>query len=110
MSKHRPGPWVLSETSVLRHGDTKETQICEIFCNRNNKLIAEIPDYCYHAEDAEQDKADARLIAAAPELFEALRQITREYRRIRSADMPHEETENIVCVEAALKALAKATA
>lgn len=49
-SKHRPGPWILSETSVLRHGETEHTQICEIFCNRNNKLIAEIPDYCYHSE------------------------------------------------------------
>ncbi|HEJ6444628.1 TPA: hypothetical protein SL854_001688 [Pseudomonas aeruginosa] len=78
MSKHRPGPWILSEASVLRYGDTKETQICEIFCNQNNKLIAEIPDYCYHADDAEQDMADARLIAAAPDLLSALELVISE--------------------------------
>lgn len=74
MSKqnHRPGPWILSESSVVRHGDTEPTHICEIFCNKNNKLIAEIPDYCYHPEDAEQDRADAKLIAAAPELLAEL--------------------------------------
>lgn len=72
MNNHRPGPWILSETSVVRHGDTKPTQIGEIFCNRNNKLIAEIPDYCCQPEDVEQDMADARLISAAPELLEAL--------------------------------------
>lgn len=78
MSKHRPGPWILSESSVLRYGDTKETKICEIFCNRNNKLIAEIPDYCYHAEDAEQDRADARLLTAAPELLETIQALLAE--------------------------------
>lgn len=86
MSKHRPGPWILSESSVLRYGETKETQICEIFCNRNNKVIAEIPDYCFHPEDVDQDRADARLIAAAPELLEALKACVSQIRALCSPD------------------------
>lgn len=70
--KHRPGPWILSEYEV-RHPITLELRKgCEIFCNKNNKVIAEIPDYCFHPEDAEHDKADAKLITAAPKMLAAL--------------------------------------
>jgi hypothetical protein len=72
MNKFTPGPWILSETEVVRHGDTAPTKICEIFCSNNNKLICEIPDYRYHQEYDASDAADARLIAAAPCLLEAL--------------------------------------
>jgi len=95
MSNHRPGPWILSESSVLRYGDTKETQICEIFCSRNNKVIAEIPDYCYHAEDADQDRADARVLTAAPELLADLIEaaaILRRYEALHRAKNTEEST------------------
>lgn len=72
MSKHTPGPWILSETEVYRYGEVVPTKICEIFCSNNNKVICEIPDYRYHAEYDVSDAADARLITAAPDLLEAL--------------------------------------
>jgi len=105
--RHRPGPWILSETSIIRHGDTEPTQIGEIFCNRNNKLIAEIPDYCYHAEDVEQDKADARLIAAAPELLEALEIVIRDKAPSYHDCIDDGEPECAWCI--ARKAIVKAT-
>ena len=77
MSKHTPGPWILSETSVLRYGDTLPTKICEIFCSNNNKVICEIPDYRYHAEYDVSDRADAHLLTAAPDLLEALEELER---------------------------------
>lgn len=72
MSKHTPGPWILSETEVLRYGEKTPSKICEILCSNNNKVICEIPDYRYHAEYDVSDMADARLLATAPELIEAL--------------------------------------
>lgn len=91
------GPWHRSGCTVYALNEQST-------CNRFSALV----------QDAHSTREEllsvAKMMQAAPDLFEALRQITREYRRIRSADMPHEETENIVCVEAALKAMAKATA
>lgn len=72
MSKHTEGPWILSEYEV-RHPITLELRKgCEIFCKDNNRVVCEIPDYHFHAEDIEYQSADARLITAAPSLLEAL--------------------------------------
>lgn len=72
MSKHTEGPWILSEYEV-RHPITLELRKgCEIFCKDNNRVVCEIPDYHFHAEDVEYQSADARLITSAPDLLEAL--------------------------------------
>jgi len=72
MSKHTPGPWILSEYEIRRPITNELRKGCEIFCKDNNLVVCEIPDYHFHAEDVEHQNADARLIAAAPELLEAL--------------------------------------
>jgi len=60
-SGHTPGPW-------------KRERLC-IFCP-NGSLIAEVhEDYFTHTSE---DEANARLIAAAPELLEALILLERE--------------------------------
>lgn len=107
MSKHRPGPWILSDYEV-RHPITLEVRrVCEIFCNRNNKVIAEIPDYCHHAEDVEQDIADGRLIAAAPDLLRALELVMEDKAPGYHDCIDDGEPECAWCI--ARKAIAKAT-
>lgn len=61
MSKHTPGPWNVVE------GRTQGS--VEIFADQ--KAIAE----CWRRNDAPTEIANARLIAAAPDLLEALREM-----------------------------------
>lgn len=56
MSKHTPGPWVVCARYVVT--PDQDTTICEI------------PEYL--ADYTETDEANARLIAAAPDMLEAL--------------------------------------
>lgn len=60
---HTPGPWEL--------GDTSDTELM-VYCN--DSLGSRVAD-CHnsgHGITTQQDHANARLIAAAPDLFEAL--------------------------------------
>lgn len=63
MSKHTPGPWKFYDDS--NDGKTNRIEIVAI-----GKTVARI----YHSVPAE-DLPNARLIAAAPDLLEALREI-----------------------------------
>jgi hypothetical protein len=60
MTQHTPGPW---ETSVLSNG--KEWQVCQ---HGGGDMIADL-------SQADNQKANAALIAAAPELLHALSRI-----------------------------------
>lgn len=63
--KHTPGPWVVSRTSGL-----------EIFINHENDRADRVPGYFAEVRrftsDNEQVEANARLIAAAPKMYELL--------------------------------------
>ena len=59
-SKHTPGPWYNSD---LRKGRM-------VFAKTDTRLVADCSDISVRTEGEEQ--ANARLIAAAPELLEAL--------------------------------------
>ena len=71
MSKHTPGPWAVRE-----HWSDKGC--FEVFLDRSERAIgqwsafAEVTDYIHKKESAE---ANAYLIAAAPDLLEALKVI-----------------------------------
>lgn len=65
---HTPGPWRVSASS----------RSYEIWAGRNEdhpRFLAEIPDVAMGSPSGLKDKANARLIAAAPELLEALQLI-----------------------------------
>lgn len=73
MSDHTPGPWLGEWTH-------RENQFREkgwhIFSENGTetKIIADIPDHCgNNLEEYAESKANAHLIATAPELLEALK-------------------------------------
>lgn len=68
MSNHTPGPWFVSndEDSPLIYSDTNATYVAQVFA-RDDGLLGT-------ARGAAVD-ADARIIAAAPELLKALQMI-----------------------------------
>lgn len=60
--KHTPGPWLLNGFYIYRDGATR---------------IAAVSNWCISGADAfAETVANARLIAAAPELLEALIEVT----------------------------------
>lgn len=103
MSKHTEGPWILSEYEV-RHPITLELRKgCEIFCKDNNRVVCEIPDYHFHAEDVEYQSADARLLTSAPCLLEALEGLLHAYEDPGNTGSTHDDK-----VAAARSAIARA--
>ncbi len=64
--KHTPGPWLLRAQAVARHGFYIETS------NRSEKdsFIAEVGG---GLQSAEEIKANAKLIAEAPEMYEFIK-------------------------------------
>ena len=60
---HTPGPWGYSEGEIYRG---------------NNPIASVIPSFGWFRKTAE-DEANARLIAAAPAMYEVLREVLIEY-------------------------------
>ena len=95
-TQHTPGPWAVSPDHIFRN----QADIFEIHWSAIGECIAE----CVHGE------ANARLIAAAPELLEALK----EY--IAAGENSVTATDDVAAMirfgeanKAALAAIAKAT-
>lgn len=62
--KHTPGPWKVTDNNYTLGVETEDGKysVCDV-CLSNGET----------RNDAEEDKANARLIASAPELLEALK-------------------------------------
>jgi hypothetical protein len=93
---HTPGPWRTSSTYAMV--ETAKLKICEVHVNEN---VSE------NEFDFEQWRANAKLIAAAPELLAALKDLV-QY--LPSVFDPEEVNDLPVLLENAKSALAKATA
>lgn len=64
-AEHTKAPWFIRE-----YINGSGHACCEITCNRNTQIIADIPDYCFYDNEKRNNKANARLIRAAPDLLE----------------------------------------
>ena len=66
-TKHTPGPWGF-------HLDDDSTKVSAYFTakNCNSQFLTETPETTYCSADTDRVIANAQLIAAAPELLEAL--------------------------------------
>ena len=96
MNKHTPGPWHAAARSA------KQRQIGVYTAQGNVVAVGRAGDPI----DLERRIADARLIAAAPELLEALQRLLPAYREaVKLYDSNHDD----VFTVAAHKAIAKAT-
>lgn len=84
-AKFTPGPWTITGRYCIR-GPRDEGQPWQ----RNNPPVARVRSKQeYRSSDGEIDAANARLIAAAPEMYEALEKIMEIY---YSGAMPTEAT------------------
>lgn len=89
MSNHTPGPWFVGETWKLRP---------PIYCNTG--------EICTTEHGQEDSRANARLIAAAPELLEALKELVEwAMDAATELDIP---THSPSCISKARAAIAKA--
>ena len=77
MSNPTPGPW-----KVCHDGFVKCSQTGERVCSPHSTL----PDQKKNAEHRKNWEANARLIAAAPDLLEALKDMCAEFRAL---DLPY---------------------
>jgi hypothetical protein len=71
-TKHTPGPWAVSLDHIFRN----QSDIFEIHWSSIGECVAE----CVHGE------ANARLIAAAPEMLEALQRLYKDLPYVNQAN------------------------
>lgn len=98
MSKHTPGPWFVN-------GHEHYTKYVE--ARIGGGLLQEVAA-CGPTEKQEQQEANARLIAAAPELLEALQHIEEYWNRDSNEQAMTDALWHII--ETAQATIAKATA
>ena len=71
MSKHTPGPWLIAESVVSRHAVTNMRRIRSKNEGLEHGAVCDV----YGIQDGSEASANARLIAAAPDLLDALKTI-----------------------------------
>jgi len=105
---HTPGPWTYDgdnidgRIGVVAHDVAGAPMVCDTWAGRHYKTHD--PD-CHHISDDEEE-ANARLIAAAPELLEALNELLEQIHYIGIADWHGAEGLSLAEARAAI---AKAT-
>lgn len=72
MSKHTLGPWTQEGSLIVHYGDDGRT-ICQMSAPPKNKWVAHEPLSFVDFRQDSEICSNARLIAAAPDMLEALR-------------------------------------
>lgn len=88
MNAHTPGLWHFEESPL-------KTGWCVV---TGNNYLADVHKHVGTSADDIQDEANARLIAAAPELFEALE----ELEALGSLEIPHRRNAALLKARAAI--------
>ncbi len=94
MSKHTPGPWYLDEVSA---------DDWQVNSDLHDHCLFQITPTIGVESLTDEDKANAQLITAAPELLEALRALMENYEIVDGLGF------NMFAVTKALRAIKKAT-
>ena len=97
MSKHTQGPWVIDESYFNGSINT----VCR------TRHVAMVSMYQSKPGDGEENRSNARLIAAAPDLLEALEDLKREI-ILSDVDMDYIDSHFKPWIEKARAAIAKA--
>lgn len=74
MAKHTPGSWVADTTTTAEHGTVWTKADYEAPAGRWPAPIADCSDMLEHRRPVVEWQANARLIAAAPDLLKALKE------------------------------------
>ena len=92
MSKYTPGPWEVGEygsTVVTAYTPDRERVSG---CGCDNNFVSDLNDGDYHIyESEEEQRANAYLIAAAPEMLEVLEWLFSRYRKEEETCLEHYE-------------------
>ncbi len=105
MSKHTLGPWVVgTKTEFGTHNanmifDSQDGSVAMVYGLPSNTMLEKMDEERYA-----EGKARARLIAAAPDLLEALKDLEAGYERLKGQGYPVSD-----CQKQARAAIAKAT-
>ena len=96
--KHTPGPWKI-------YGAAEELVI-----HRDRKTIATVPRFRGETlEELKTLEVDANLIAAAPELLEALEELSNEFKSLYSISLKKYKVEDNDAYSKAISVIKKAT-
>ena len=103
MSKHTPGPWHVEERGLYVRD--------RVWVSAGDVRVAQVDQEYYGAEPVGTSRGNARLIAAAPELLEALRPFAFYAEQWLADDtVPEDAAIAIVCRKSELRAAAAAIA
>lgn len=108
-TQHTPSPWTISEHEHANVIFSDNGVICDVFhANEDDDMTASV-------ESREESDANARLIAAAPELLSALERLSQKTRRANDIQHsggkiePEDWSELYALTNEAQAAIAKAT-
>jgi hypothetical protein len=104
-NQHTPGPWLRSKS-----GNTFQIVAGKDMNEEPNTLVANIPPIGYNCdyEPCDETKANAHLIASAPDLLSALIALEKASRKVLDTSATHDGLENCKTLLEARVAIQKA--